>query len=226
VTTLDSQRGDVAVVIAAGGVGARLGAGLPKALHPLGGAPLLCHAIRRVRAAISVGTLAVAAPPGHEPRVSSLLAEFGVVVTGGAHRQHSVALALAAIPSEYDIILVHDAARALTPPSLFDDVAAAVRAGHDAVIPVLPVADTMVHLDPAGAVTGAVDRSTLRAVQTPQGFRRTVLEAAHAAAPDHAATDDAGLVARLGLPVHTIPGSPLALKITTPHDLLVAEALL
>lgn len=186
--------------------------------------------IHRLAAAGSVGSLVIAAPPGHEPDVRSLLAAGRVwnhtVVTGGGHRQQSVAIALAAVPPGYEIVLVHDAARALTPPSLIEEVAAAVRTGQDAVIPVLPVADTMVQVDPTGVVTGAVDRSMLRAVQTPQGFRRAVLEAAHAAAPDHAATDDAGLVARLGVPVHTVPGSPLALKITTRHDLTVAEAML
>jgi 2-C-methyl-D-erythritol 4-phosphate cytidylyltransferase len=223
VTTLDSQRGDVAVIVAAGGAGMRLGAGVPKALCRFAGATLLQHAIRRLTAAGSVGWVVVAAPPGHEPAVRAMCGE-ATVVTGGAHRQQSVAFALAAVPSEYEIVLVHDAARALTPPTLVEDVAAAVRAGHDAVIPVLPVPDTMVQVDPTGAVTGPVDRGTLRAVQTPQGFRRAALEAAHAAATDHAATDDAGLVARLGLPVHTVPGSSLAFKITTSHDLTIAEA--
>jgi 2-C-methyl-D-erythritol 4-phosphate cytidylyltransferase len=228
VTTLDSQRGDgdAAVVIAAGGAGVRLGVGPPKALRLLAGEPLLLHAARRLTAAGSVGLLVVAAPPGHEPAVRLLLGEAAVVVTGGTERQQSVAAALAAVPPEFEIVLVHDAARALAPPSLVEQVTAAVRAGHDAVIPVLPVTDTITQVDAAGKVVATPARSTLRAVQTPQGFRRSVLAAAHAAASGDPATDDAGLVARLGVPVHTIPGSPRALKITTRSDLLVAESML
>lgn len=148
------------------------------------------------------------------------------VVAGGAQRQLSVAAALAVVPAEFDIVLVHDAARALAPPSLVDAVAAAVRSGHDAVIPVRPIPDTIARVGPAGEVLGNPDRSTLRTVQTPQGFRREVLREAHAAAADGSATDDAGLVARLGVPVRTIPGSERAMKITTRYDLLLAEILL
>jgi 2-C-methyl-D-erythritol 4-phosphate cytidylyltransferase len=148
------------------------------------------------------------------------------VVAGGPQRQRSVAAALAVVPAGFDIVLVHDAARALAPPSLVDEVAAAVRSGHDAVVPVRPVPDTITQVGPAGEVIGSPDRSTLRAVQTPQGFRRRVLREAHAAATDGSATDDAGLVARLGVPVRTIPGSERAMKITTRYDLLLAELLL
>jgi 2-C-methyl-D-erythritol 4-phosphate cytidylyltransferase len=237
VTTLDSQRGDVAVVVAAGGAGTRLGGGVPKALRRLAGEPLLLHTLRRVVAAGSVGWVVVAAPPDHQVAVHRVLSSAGelsgwreriAVVPGGEHRQQSVAAALAAVPAGFGIVLVHDAARALTPTAQLEAVAAAVRSGRDAVIPVLPVADTISQLGPAGEVTGQPDRSTLRAVQTPQGFRRAVLAAAHATpAPAGAPiTDDAGLVARLGVPVHTIPGSAYALKITTRFDLLVAGALL
>lgn len=205
----------------------RLGRQLPKALQPLNGDSLLRHAIRRLTAAGSVGHVVVAAPPGHESVTRGQLpAERVTVVTGGGQRQQSVAAALAAVPASFQIVLVHDAARALAPASLFEAVAAAVRAGHDAVIPVLPVTDTITRVGPTGEVVETPDRSSLRAVQTPQGFRRAVLEAAHAAAPDTAATDDAGLVARLGIPVHTLAGSPYAMKITTRYDLLVAEAML
>jgi 2-C-methyl-D-erythritol 4-phosphate cytidylyltransferase len=93
------------------------------------------------------------------------------------------------------------------------------------VIPVLPVVDTVKEVAASGAVVGTVDRSVLRAVQTPQGFRRAVLATAHASAVDHH-TDDAGLVEKLGLPVHTIPGDEAAFKITKPLDLVLAEALL
>ncbi|MGW5670454.1 IspD/TarI family cytidylyltransferase, partial [Micromonospora sp. NPDC003776] len=116
-------------------------------------------------------------------------------------------------------------ARALTPPELVESVAEAVRSGHRAVIPVLPVVDTIKEVDAGERVLGTVDRGALRAVQTPQGFRRSVLAAAHEAAGD-SLTDDAGLVEKQGLPVVCVPGSELALKITRPFDLALAEHLL
>ncbi|GAA0815196.1 2-C-methyl-D-erythritol 4-phosphate cytidylyltransferase [Spirilliplanes yamanashiensis] len=222
-----NPRGDVAVLVPAAGAGVRLGAGAPKALRPLAGAPLLVHAVRRVALAPSVRCVVVAAPPAEVDAVRALLAPVApvTVVAGGAERQQSVAAALAAVPAGIPIVLVHDAARALTPPALVEAVAAAVRGGADAVIPVLPVIDTIKEVDAAGTVLGTVDRAALRAVQTPQGFRRTVLAAAHAAATDPL-TDDAGLVEKAGGAVLCVPGSELALKITRPLDLLIAEALL
>ncbi|HZN74543.1 MAG TPA: 2-C-methyl-D-erythritol 4-phosphate cytidylyltransferase [Micromonosporaceae bacterium] len=225
-TAQPSPRGDVAVLVPAAGSGVRLGAGAPKALRSVAGRSLLEHAVDRVLAASSVGFLVIAAPPSDVDSVRSLLPPEVVVVPGGATRQESVARALAEVPERYEIVLVHDAARALAPPSLVDSVAAAVRSGHDAVIPVLPVVDTVKAVDDADLVVGTVDRSALRAVQTPQGFRRAVLAKAHAAAPAGDVSDDAGLVERLGVRVFCVPGSELALKITRPFDLLVAEVLL
>jgi 2-C-methyl-D-erythritol 4-phosphate cytidylyltransferase len=222
----DKQRADVAVLVPAAGLGVRLGAGRPKALRSLAGEPLLLHALRRLAATPCVAVVIVAAPADHVEDMRSLLAAFdGVqVVAGGATRQQSVARALAAVPAEFEIILVHDAARALAPPHLIESVAAAVRDGHEAVIPVVPLADTIkAVLD--GTVASTVDRDGLRTVQTPQGFRRAVLLAAHRSAEDQH-TDDAGLVERMGRPVHTVPGDDLALKITRPIDLLIAEAML
>ncbi|GGJ97746.1 hypothetical protein GCM10010123_29760 [Pilimelia anulata] len=148
-----------------------------------------------------------------------------LVVAGGATRQASVAAALAAAPAGLDIVAVHDAARALAPVALVEAVAAAVRAGAPAVVPVLPVVDTVRGVDAAGALAGVVDRAALRRVQTPQGFARAVLARAHAAAADDR-TDDAGLVEALGVPVAAVPGAEAAFKITTPYDLALAEALL
>ncbi|GAA2644375.1 hypothetical protein Adu01nite_71570 [Paractinoplanes durhamensis] len=175
--------------------------------------------------------IVVAAPAAEVSAVRELLAPVApvTVVAGGAERQESVSLALAAVPAGVGIVLVHDAARALTPPELIESVAAAVRAGHPAVIPVLPVVDTIKEVRPGRAelevVLGTVDRAVLRSVQTPQGFRYDVLVAAHAAAADPL-TDDAGLVEKAGLPVACVPGSELAMKITRPMDLILAEALL
>lgn len=225
--TAQTLRGDVAVLVPAAGAGVRLGPGGPKALRELAGEPLLVHAVRRVSGAPSVGQIVVAAPAGDVEAVCALLAPVAgvTVVAGGASRQASVAAALAAADPQFGIVLVHDAARALAPPELVERVAAAVRGGLPAVIPVLPVVDTIKQVDDAGRVVGTVDRAVLRAVQTPQGFRRDVLTAAHAAAVDEH-TDDAGLAEKLGVPVHTVPGDEAALKITRPLDLTIAAALL
>ncbi|WP_444949130.1 2-C-methyl-D-erythritol 4-phosphate cytidylyltransferase [Micromonospora ureilytica] len=222
-----NPRGDVAVLVPAAGAGVRLGPGRPKALRLLAGEPLLVHAVRRLAAAPSVHTIVVAAPAAEVQAVRELLAPVApvIVVPGGAERQASVAAALAAVPTGPTIVLVHDAARALTPPELVESVAAAVRGGLDAVIPVLPVVDTIKEVGADEVVLGTVDRSALRAVQTPQGFRRAVLSAAHAAAGD-SLTDDAGLVEKQGVAVSCVPGSEYALKITRPFDLALAEHLL
>ncbi|RQX17373.1 2-C-methyl-D-erythritol 4-phosphate cytidylyltransferase [Micromonospora ureilytica] len=222
-----NPRGDVAVLVPAAGAGVRLGPGRPKALRLLAGEPLLVHAVRRLAAAPSVHTIVVAAPAAEVQAVRELLAPVApvIVVPGGAERQASVAAALAAVPPGPTIVLVHDAARALTPPELVESVAAAVRGGLDAVIPVLPVVDTIKEVGADEVVLGTVDRSALRAVQTPQGFRRAVLSAAHAATGD-SLTDDAGLVEKQGVAVSCVPGSEYAVKITRPFDLALAEHLL
>src|SRR5215467_3214608 len=219
---------DVAVLIPAAGAGVRMGPGAPKALRLLAGEPLLVHAIRNIAAAPSVGLIVVAAPPDAVGEVTALLPASTVpvrVVPGGATRQASVASALSAVPAEFDLVLVHDAARALTPPELVEAVAGALRGGSLAVVPVLPVVDTIKRVGAGGEVVATVDRSPLRAVQTPQGFRRATLAAAHASAVDNH-TDDAGLAERAGVRVDTVPGDELAFKITRPFDMAIAEALL
>jgi 2-C-methyl-D-erythritol 4-phosphate cytidylyltransferase len=216
----------VAALVPAAGRGVRLGPGAPKALRLLAGEPLLVHAVRGLRAAPSVGPVVVAAPPEDVEAAAAMLASYGVqVVAGGAERQASVERALSALGPDVDLVLVHDAARCLTPVAVVEAVVAALRAGAEAVVPVLPVADTVKEV--AGStVVRTVDRSALRAVQTPQGFRRDVLEQAHRSAPGLAATDDAGLVERLGRSVVTVPGSQEAFKVTRPLDLALAEAVL
>jgi 2-C-methyl-D-erythritol 4-phosphate cytidylyltransferase len=156
-----------------------------------------------------------------------------LVVAGGATRSLSVREALAALPPDIDVVLVHDAARPLAPVALVEAVEAAVRAGHPAVVPGLPVVDTVKQVAATARgtdeVVGTVDRAALRAVQTPQGFRRDVLQDAYrdaAAAGVLDATDDAGLVERLGVPVAVVPGDERAFKVTRPLDLLLADAVL
>jgi 2-C-methyl-D-erythritol 4-phosphate cytidylyltransferase len=223
----------VAAIVPAAGRGERLGPGQPKALRTLGGVPMLVHAVRALSRARLVDLVVVAAPADGVAEVKALLAlhEIGadvMVVAGGAERQDSVARALEALPSDVDVVLVHDAARPLAPSELVDAVARAVLAGHGAVVPGLPMADTVKRVTATEAdevVLETVARSDLRCIQTPQGFDRALLAKAHADA-DGLATDDAGLVERLGLPVVVVPGSTEAFKITRPIDLLLAEAVL
>jgi 2-C-methyl-D-erythritol 4-phosphate cytidylyltransferase len=228
VTAQLNPRGDVAVLVPAAGAGTRLGPGAPKALRLLAGEPLLVHAVRRIASCDAVGIVVVAAPPAEIAEVTELLAPIApvTVVPGGSTRQQSVGAALNAVPDRFEIVLVHDAARALAPALLFAAIADAIRAGNDAVIPVLPVVDTIKEVSALSEVLGTVDRSALRAVQTPQGFRRQMLAAAHASADAQDATDDAGMVEKLGVRVICVPGSEQALKITRPLDLAIAALLL
>jgi 2-C-methyl-D-erythritol 4-phosphate cytidylyltransferase len=219
-----------AAVVPAAGRGERLGPGTPKALRELGGVPMLVHAVRTLARARLVDAVVVAAPPAEVAAVRALLADHEVpaevtVVAGGANRRESVRLAVASLPPDIGVILVHDAARPLVPVELVDLVAAAVRDGAEAVVPAVPLSDTVKVVD-ADFVVSTPDRSTLRAIQTPQGFRREVLEQAHAAAAGLAATDDAGLVEALGLKVVVVPGNEEAFKVTRPIDLLLAEVVL
>jgi 2-C-methyl-D-erythritol 4-phosphate cytidylyltransferase len=227
----------VAAIVAAAGRGERLGPGKPKSLRTLGGVPMLVHAVRALSRARLVDLVVVAAPPDGVADVRALLALHDIdaevlVVAGGAERQESVALALESLPSDIDVVLVHDAARPLAPSELVDAVAGAVIAGHGAVVPGLPMTDTVKRVtpraldgEPVDEVVETVSRTDLRCIQTPQGFDRVILAKAHAAA-EGVATDDAGLVERLGLPVVVIAGSEDAFKITRPIDLVLAEAVL
>jgi 2-C-methyl-D-erythritol 4-phosphate cytidylyltransferase len=223
----------VAAIVPAAGRGERLGPGAPKALRLLGGVPMLVHAVRTLSRARSVDTVVVAAPPSDVPGVRALLDAHQVpaevrVVAGGNTRQESVRLALASLPDDVEVVLVHDAARPLAPSELVDAVVAAVESGHDAVIPGLAVTDTVKRVRGDGRVAETLRRDDLVAVQTPQGFRRETLVKAHDAAVIDLfdATDDAGLVERLGVGVQVVPGSDEAFKVTRPSDLAFAEMVL
>lgn len=194
---------------------------------------MLVHAVRALAASRSVDLVVVAAPGDQLDAVSAMLADHGVatdvtVVTGGETRQDSVARALIALPADVDVVLVHDAARPLVPEELVTAVVSSVRNGHEAVVPGLAVVDTVKQVDAGEDVVTTVDRSVLRAIQTPQGFRRELLQRAHASADldDAPATDDAGLVERIGGRVHVIPGHEEAFKVTRPFDVVMAEAVL
>lgn len=213
----------VAAIIPAAGSGTRLGANLPKAFVEVDGVTLVA---RSALSLSGVADLIIVAVPGG--LLSQAAAHLSVVdaevhiVAGGDTRQASVAAALALVPDYIDYVLVHDAARAFVPLEVIQRVVARLEAGADAVIPVLPVVDTVRHVD--GDVAGTVlDRDTLARVQTPQGFARQVLVDAYAQA-SATVTDDAALVAARGAVVHTVAGSERAFKVTTPEDLATARA--
>ncbi|WP_426998253.1 2-C-methyl-D-erythritol 4-phosphate cytidylyltransferase [Pseudarthrobacter sp. N5] len=247
-----STRPVTAVIVVAAGSGERLGYGMPKANVPLGGDAILTHALRGVAEAGIARQICIAVPRG-DTELRALCATFAdglgsgpdtpeiTVVDGGSTRSDSVRSALAALRDGTEAVLVHDAARALTPPSVFHRVLESLAAGAVAVIPVVPVVDTVKMVVEANGrdariapelVTGTAPREKLRAVQTPQGFELATLKRAHEAAAlfddrqSAAVTDDAMLVELLGVPVHAVRGASQSLKITTPLDLIIAEGLL
>lgn len=230
-----------AAVIPAAGRGVRLGPGAPKALRTLSGTPMLIHAVRAMAASRAVSLVVVVAPPDGAPAVKNLLDAHAlpertdyVVVPGGETRQESVRLGLEALPADVATVLVHDAARPLVPVDTVDAVIEAVHGGAPAVVPAVPLADTVKEVEPSAApgapepVLSTPVRARLRAVQTPQGFDRDTLVRAHATAAfgGEGATDDAGMVESLGEPVVVVPGHEEAFKVTRPLDLVLAEAVL
>ena len=218
--------GTVAVVPAAGS-GERLAAGVPKAFFQLDGRTLVERAVDGLLHSGVVDRVIVAVPADRTERAKLILGDNVTVVVGGANRGDSVARALAAVADaeEPDFVLVHDAARALTPPELVVRVVEALRAGHSAVVPVLPLTDTIKAVDANGAVLGTPERAGLRAVQTPQGFATKLLLRAYQQAGTAEFTDDASLVEHVGGQIQVVEGDPLAFKITTRLDLLLAQAI-
>jgi 2-C-methyl-D-erythritol 4-phosphate cytidylyltransferase len=209
-------------IVAAAGSGLRLGADLPKALVPLSGRPLVCWAVDTLRAG-GVAQVVVAVPASEREAFAAVLGSGVLLVDGGATRTASVRAALAAADRGADAVLVHDAARPLTPPDVVARVLTALGEGAAAVVPVLPVVDTVVTVDDDGLLTGAVPRTSLRRVQTPQGFDRGTLVAAYSALAEGAElTDDASVVRAAGIRVTTVAGDERAAKITVAHDLAMA----
>ncbi|MEN9603715.1 MAG: hypothetical protein RL545_404, partial [Actinomycetota bacterium] len=204
--------------------------GVPKALVRVAGVTLLEHAIVRAVATRDLTQLVVTSTPGHIDEFLSIAHHLVpahielTVVEGGETRQASIAIALGEVEHTADVILVHDAARALTPTEVFDRVATEVRESGFGVLPVLPVHDTVKRANGA-EVLETVDRSELRTAQTPQGFPAELLRAAYASATeDH--TDDASLVQSAGHRVLSVAGDRMAMKVTTKDDLILASHLI
>jgi 2-C-methyl-D-erythritol 4-phosphate cytidylyltransferase len=220
---------DVGVILVAAGRGERLG-GVPKQYRPIAGVPMVLRALRPFVAHPEVLHTVIALPPADAASPPAFLADLAgpalTLVAGGAERSDSVAAGLAALVAECGIVLVHDAARPFPEPEVIGAVIREARSGHGAVAAV-PVTDTVKEVsggDPPRIVR-TVSRDALWHAQTPQGFPRELLAAAHARARQDAAaaSDDAGLVERLGAEVRVVPDSPRNLKVTTAEDLEWAE---
>jgi 2-C-methyl-D-erythritol 4-phosphate cytidylyltransferase len=214
-------------ILVGAGRGERMGAGRPKAFLELGGQPLLLRAARAFDAAPSVGTIVAVVPEAEVEPASALLAPIAKpvsVVPGGSRRQDSVLEGLKRAPDGFDgVVLVHDAARPLVDVALIESVCREAAAAG-AALPVLPVVDTVKRIAD-GRVVETLDRETLGAAQTPQGFRFELLVGAYEAAFRErlTLTDEAMAVERLGGVVRAVPGSLRNRKITTPEDLAWAE---
>lgn len=230
----NQRRGVVALL--AGGAGTRIGSELPKQLLEVAGRPLLEHSLRTFHAHARVDEIVLVMAADHVAAAHVIVEAGGYgdkvrdIVPGGPTRAGSTTAALAALGAEEVDLLVHDAARPLVTPRIVDDCFAAL-ATHAAVNVAVESPDTIVEVDAAGLVRGTPPRESLRRVQTPQGFRSEVLREAHrraAADPSFTATDDCGVVSRYcpDVPVLVVPGDERNLKVTTPVDLLVVEALL
>lgn len=190
----------------------------------VGGRTMLQRCVDSLLASGAVDEVVVVVGADQLERAATLVGPGATVVQGGAERTDSVRAGLAAVDAA-DWILVHDAARPLTPPDMIARIVAELRTGRGAVIPAVAVTDTIKSIDVHGDVIGTPDRAGLRAVQTPQGFAADVLRRAYAAAGD-IATDDAALVEQIGESVHVVEGDRLAFKITTTLDMTLAEAIL
>lgn len=217
----------------AAGSGARLGAvgrdgePCPKAFVEVGGRTMLARSVSAAWASGVVDEVVAVAPAGRVEQARHWLDPRTRLVAGGATRTESVRAGLEHITAS-EVVLVHDAARALAPPGLFRSVAESVLAGLPAVVPALNMADTVKEVDQAGAVVRTPDRSALRRVQTPQGFQSAALRRAHRGAVAKGGAselDDAGLAELAGTPVAVVEGDPMAFKITTPEDLVLAREL-
>ncbi|MDA2980640.1 MAG: 2-C-methyl-D-erythritol 4-phosphate cytidylyltransferase [Actinomycetota bacterium] len=216
-----------AVIIVAAGSGSRLGSPLPKAFVPVAGAPMLQRALGALTDWTRWDSLVLVVPEGYEAPAQALATgmESVHVVVGGETRGDSVQQGLAALPEGTSYVLIHDAARALMPPEVFDRVLDALESGAKGVIPHVPVVDTLVTVGDLSSTQGGVNRDELGSVQTPQGFGVEALVNAYASTTQEF-TDDAAVLRSAGHEVLGVEGHPRGFKITYPDDLLRAESLL
>ena len=227
----ENRRPRCTALVAAAGSSSRMG-GVNKLLQPLDGVPVLARTLTALQLARQVDGIVIAAREEDLVEISRLCHTYGItkcakVVRGGETRAHSVLLAALEAPPETELLAVQDGARPLVTPELIDRViSAAARCG--AAAPAVPVKDTVKSVREGGAVAETLDRSSLRAVQTPQVFEASLLKAALQSAVEQEipVTDDSSAVERLGKVVFLVEGDEENLKITTPTDLILAEAVL
>ncbi len=224
---------EVAAIIAAAGSGQRMGNATPKQFLPLAGKPVLAHTLDIFESDPLINRIILVVNEGDIDYCQrEIIYHYGFskiveVVPGGAERQYSVANALRTVPPEVAVVAVHDGARPFLAPAVLKRAVEAALSGQ-AVVVAVPVKDTIKIAGADQYITGTPDRRQLWAVQTPQVFPRQILESAYrqAFAEQFLATDDATLVERAGYPVLIVEGTYRNFKITTPEDLLLAEALL
>lgn len=215
----------IAALILAAGSGSRFGGAQPKQFLALAGVPIVARALRAFTGHPRVARVLAVGPAGAIAAACPDLPEADIV-PGGATRQASARAGLEALAADPpEAVLIHDAARPLVPGRVVDAVCDALEADAEAVLPALPVTDTLKRAE-AGAVVGTVPREGLWRVQTPQGFRFGPILAAHRAAAGQALTDDGAVAEAAGMTVRLVPGAEENLKVTTPEDLARAEALL
>jgi 2-C-methyl-D-erythritol 4-phosphate cytidylyltransferase len=218
-------------VVAAAGTGERLGAGVPKALVPLAGRPMIAWCLVALQAAERVGGAVIAAPPGHEEQIEAAAREAVqgmpvTVTTGGETRSASVSNAIAAIEGE-DELVVHDAARPLSAPDLFDRCVERLQHwGCEGVVAAARAIDTIKEADAGGRVIATLARGTLWVVQTPQVFQRAALTRALSEGDLARATDDAQLVEAVGGDIRVVEAPRHNFKVTNGQDLRIAEMML
>ena len=227
----DGRRPRCAALVAAAGSSTRMG-GVNKLLLPLDGIPVLVRTLDALQRAERVDEIIVATREEELVEIAQLCHTYGIskckkVIRGGESRAHSVLLAALEASSETELLAVQDGARPLVTPELIDRVITAA-ARCDAAAPAVPVKDTVKTVREDGAVEQTLDRDTLRAVQTPQVFQADLLKAALQSAVESQIpiTDDCSAVERLGKVVFLVEGDEENLKITTPVDLILAEAIL
>jgi 2-C-methyl-D-erythritol 4-phosphate cytidylyltransferase len=222
----------VHLLIAAAGSGRRMGAAGNKLLLAVAGRPVLAWTLEAALASPAIRWIGIVGQPVDAEPIAAIVAAARPDrpvqwILGGDTRQESVSRGLAALPADAEGVLIHDGARCLVEPELLARCAAAVQAGQ-AVIAATPVTDTIKQVDRAGTITATPERAGLWAAQTPQGFPVQRLRQAHATASAQgwSVTDDAALFERLGWPVAVLEAPPSNIKLTTPFDLTIAEAVL